>query len=76
VSNKSKQSPTAVGTTSSGPSHPASPQTEMAGHAAEQEALAGAMPFNESKPREFGYDNAISPEAGPASLRCARASRR
>jgi catalase len=36
----------------------------MAGHAAEQEALAAAMPFNATKRDEFGYDHAIEPASG------------
>jgi len=37
----------------------------MAEHAAEQEALAAAMPFNAAKANEFGYDQAIAPTTGP-----------
>jgi len=61
---KKTRSPTAAGTTSSGPSHPDSPLSELAVHAAEEEALAVAMPFNRGKPDEYGYDNAIAPTAG------------
>ena len=39
----------AVGTTVSGPSHPTASLTEVADHAAEQQALAEAMPFNSAK---------------------------
>ncbi len=36
----------------------------MAVHGAAQNRLAEAMPFNESKPHEYGYENAVSPVAG------------
>ena len=58
------RSPKAVGTTSSGPSHPGTPETAMAAHAAEENALVVAVPFNRSKPHEYGYDNAVAPQAG------------
>jgi catalase len=58
------QSPTAVGTTVSGPSHPNRPQTDVARHAADQQVLASAIPHNESKSREIGYENAVAPAAG------------
>ncbi len=61
---KSKSSPNAAGTTSAGPSHPDSPATALAEHAAEQEALVSAVPFNENKPLEYGYDHAVAPQAG------------
>ena len=65
---KAKQnSQAAVGTTNSGPSHPGSPHTDIARHAAEQESLVSATPFNASKPHEYGYANAVSPEAGAAT---------
>ena len=57
-------SQTAVGSTSSGPSHPATPQTEMAAHAADQEALGAAMPANAAKAAEYGLENALAPAAG------------
>ena len=57
-------SPTGAGTTSSGPSHPAPPKNPMAAHGADQQALAAAMPVNETKPGEYGYDNALSPDEG------------
>ena len=60
-------SPTAAGTTSSGPSHPGDPENSMAAHAAEQEALAAGMPSNENKPLEYGYDNAVAPSEGASS---------
>jgi catalase len=36
----------------------------MATHAAEQEALAAAVPFNEAKAAEYGYRHAIAPVEG------------
>jgi len=57
-------SPTGAGSTTSGPSHPGRALTEMAGHAADQEALAAAMPFNATKRNEFGNDHAIEPASG------------
>jgi catalase len=60
-------SPTAAGTTSSGPSHPGDPENSMAAHAADQEALAAGMPSNENKPLEYGYGNAVSPSEGASS---------
>jgi catalase len=39
----------------------------MAHHAAEQEALAVAMPFNENKAGEYGYHHAVAPQAGTSS---------
>jgi catalase len=57
-------SATGSGSTAAGPSHPATPQNEMAAHAQEQEALAAAMPSNELKASEHGYDNAVSPSQG------------
>ena len=67
MKSESKNSPSGTGTTSSGPSHPDAPQTSMARHAAEQESLASAVPFNKNKPGEFGYEHAVAPQAG-ASL--------
>jgi catalase len=61
---KSTSSPTAAGTTSSGPSKPDAPQTAMARHTAEQQALAVGMKFNENKPLEFGYVHAVDPQPG------------
>ena len=58
-------SPTAVGSTSSGPSHSEKPQTEMATHAAEQEMLVEAMPFNKGKALEYGHDNAVRSRGRP-----------
>ncbi|MDP9064762.1 MAG: catalase, partial [Pseudomonadota bacterium] len=37
----------------------------MAAHAAEQQAMAAAVPFNSAKPAEYGLDNANAPSAGP-----------
>ena len=67
MKSKSKNSPSGTGTTSSGPSHPDAPHTSMARHAAEQESLASAVPFNKNKPGEFGYEHAVAPQEG-ASL--------
>ena len=55
----------AAGTTSSGPSHPGAPDTALAKHAAEQQALVASMPSNEAKAHEYGYENAVTPIAGP-----------
>ncbi|MEP6885212.1 MAG: catalase [Gammaproteobacteria bacterium] len=41
-----------------------SPAIEIAKHAAEQEILAAAMPFNATKPSEYGLKNAVDPPAG------------
>ncbi len=57
-------SDTAAGTTSSGPSHPGPPKTAMAAHAGDQQALAAAMPANETKSSEYGYGNATMPSEG------------
>src|SRR5665213_2269914 len=57
-------SATGAGSTSSGPSHPAAPQNDMAVHGAEQETLAAAMPANETKASEYGYDNAVAAAEG------------
>src|SRR5580704_14792130 len=55
----------AVGTTASGPSHPAASLTELANHAAEQQALAEAMPFNSAKDSEYGASSISLPPEGP-----------
>ena len=55
----------AAGTTSSGPSHPGAADTAMAKHAAEQQTLVASMPSNGAKPHEYGYQNAVTPLAGP-----------
>jgi catalase len=57
-------SATGAGSTASGPSHPGAPENEMARHAHEQQALAAAMPANETKVAEYGLDNARSPARG------------
>jgi catalase len=62
-----KGSPSAAGTTSSGPSRPGVPRTPMAKHAQEQELLAAAMPSNENKPNEYGYGHAVAPKKGASS---------
>ena len=63
----SRSSPSSTGTTSSGPSHPDSPETALAQHAAEQESLVEVMPFNVNKPGEYGYQHAIAPQEGASS---------
>ena len=61
------RSTSGAGTTSSGPSHPGAPETALSRHAADQEALAAAMPSNENKSSEYGFDHAMSPLAGSTS---------
>jgi catalase len=36
----------------------------MASHAADQESLAVAVPFNVNKPSEYGYDSSVAPPEG------------
>jgi catalase len=60
----SRHSDTAPGTTASGPSEPGQPATELAEHAAEQEALAEAMPFNAAKPSEYAPADPTEPPEG------------
>jgi catalase len=55
----------AIGTTSSGPSHPVVSGTALADHAAEQQALVEAMPFNGAKPSEYGASSTAAPVEGP-----------
>ena len=57
-------SPTAIGTTSSGPSHPPAPKTAVAKHGADQNALAGEMPINPGKRMEYGSEHTAEPAAG------------
>ncbi|MEO7208866.1 MAG: catalase [Steroidobacteraceae bacterium] len=52
----------AVGSTVSGASHPPASLTELANHAAEQQILVEAVPFNAAKPSEYGAP--ISPAQG------------
>jgi catalase len=60
-----KGSGSAIGTSVSGPSHPAaSPSGDLAKHAAEQESLGASMPFNSAKPGEYGGRNAAAPVEG------------
>ena len=59
-----RQSATATGTTVSGPSHPTAAVSALAQHAAEQESLAAAMPFNETKPSEYAPASASRPVEG------------
>jgi catalase len=58
-------SETAVGTTVSGPSSAPASRTELADHAAEQEILAAATPFNSAKPSEYGARSTSTPVEGP-----------
>ena len=60
----SRQSDTAQGTTVSGPSSPGAPATDLEQHAAEQAALAEAMPFNAAKPSEYAPADPIDPPEG------------
>jgi catalase len=62
---RSAGSKKAVGTTASGPSHPSSSLTQLAKHAAEQQALVDATPFNSAKPSEFGAQALRQPPQGP-----------
>ncbi len=57
-------SATGAGSTSSGPTHPSAPSNAMAAHAADQQTLAAALPANPTKPREYGYKNAVAPAEG------------
>ncbi len=61
----SRQSATGKGTTASGPSNPGAPTTELADHAAQQAALAEAMPFNAAKPSEYAPADPTKPPQGP-----------
>src|ERR1700749_2085410 len=67
MSKSKKDSPKAVGTTNSGPSHPGAPANDVAQHGAEQQALAEAFPHNAEKPAEYGYENAIAPPEGSSA---------
>jgi catalase len=55
----------AVGTTVSGPSHTTASLTELADHAAEQQALVEAVPFNAAKPSEYGQPSTAALLEGP-----------
>ena len=57
-------SKTAVGTTSSGPSHP-SADSELAAHAADQQALAEGTAYNVAKASEYGVRFGSAPPEGP-----------
>jgi catalase len=63
----SSGSPTGAGTTASGPPHLLTPDNELSRHAAEQQELAAATPFNASKRAEYGWENAISPAEGAST---------
>jgi catalase len=60
----SRQSDTALGTTVSGASSSGPPDTALAEHAAEQAALAEAMPFNAAKPSEYAPADPTEPPEG------------
>jgi len=62
---KPTASETAVGTTASGPSNRTASLTELGNHAAEQQALAEATPFNSAKPAEYGASPTAPPPQGP-----------
>jgi catalase len=53
------------GTTVSGPSHPNPAASLLADQAAEQSALAGAIPFNAAKPKEYAPADPTDPPQGP-----------
>ena len=61
----SRQSAAGKGTTASGPSNPSPPTTALADHAAQQAALAEAMPFNAAKPSEYAPADPTRPPQGP-----------
>jgi catalase len=58
-------SKSAAGTTASGPSHPPASLTELGDHAAEQEALAEATPYNAAKPSEYDPPSPLKALEGP-----------
>jgi catalase len=60
----SRESETARGTTVSGPSSSGRPDTALAEHAAEQSALAEAVPFNAAKPSEYAPADPTEPSEG------------
>ena len=65
---KRAASPTGAGTTSSGPSNAGDlGATELTRHAADQQALAEAMPFNAAKAAEYGQKNAENPPEGAST---------
>jgi catalase len=66
-SKSKKSSPSATGSTSSGPSHPGAAMTAMAQHTEEQQALAASMPFNQNKSGEYGHEHATEPQQGTSS---------
>jgi catalase len=64
TSKENLSSPTGVGTTVSGPSHPGAPLTAMAEYAAEVQELVEAIAANDNKAGEYRYANALAPAAG------------
>jgi catalase len=62
---KGVSSEMAVGTTASGPSPPTAGLTALADHAAEQQTLVEAMPFNSAKKSEYGAPSTAAPPEGP-----------
>lgn len=67
ASKQRKSSPSAAGTTSSGPSRPKAARTALSQHADEQESLAAAVPFNANKAAEYGHKHAIEPHQGASA---------
>lgn len=61
----------AVGTTVSGPSHPAAPLTELADHAVEQQTVVEGMPFNWRNRRSMAHAPLRRPSRG-LTYRCLR----
>ena len=55
----------ALGTTASAPSHAIESATELAEHAAEQQSLVEAMPYNAAKASEYGASSTSAPPEGP-----------
>jgi catalase len=64
---RAKASKSAVGTTSSGPSHPPAASGAQGAHAEAAQALAAAMPFNPGKSAEHGLRHAMQPAEGTHS---------
>ncbi len=61
-------SPTGMGHTTTGPTHPTRTDANaMAKHGADQESLASAVPFNTTKSAEYGLKNALQPVRGASS---------
>src|SRR5579859_5062016 len=65
AASKKSASDKALGTTVSGPSHAIASASELAEHAAEEQALAESMPFNAAKASEYGATSSTAPAEGP-----------